>query len=136
MVELFDGFIAAVSTETGIHFKKEADGRYQARVEFEGGRHQAVLVTLDEDEVGDPLISYFSIVAKKVRDDLKLFKEALELNASLTYGTLAFIDSSFILKHVNLLENLDPQRFIKSFLYIAAKADELEELLNPEQDKF
>lgn len=134
MINVFDGFIAAVSTETRIPFEKEEEGRYRATVSFANGRKQNVLVLLDKDDMGDPTINYYSIICDLETDDVDLFKTALQLNVSLTYGSVALLDGSLIVHHTYFLNNLDPQRFIKSLLYVAAKADELEEVLI-EQDK-
>ena len=136
MLEVFDGFIAAVSTETKIPLKKEGEGRYSAVVDFEGGRHQNVLITLDEDNTGDPIISFFSIIQKGVKENLRLYKDALTMNASLTYGAIALTDDALIVQRTYWLQNMDPQRFIKSLIFVAAKADELEEILNPAEDQY
>ncbi|MES0489043.1 MAG: hypothetical protein ABUK01_03565 [Leptospirales bacterium] len=128
MLEAFDGFIAAVSSELKIPFQKEDDGEYTANIDFEGGRHQKVWVTLDRDEAGDPIINYYSHICKIAQDNLEIFKEALSLNTSLTYGATALMgDDNLIMHQATFLKDMDPQRFIKSLFYVAAKADELEE---------
>ena len=129
MLELFDGFIAAVSTETHIPFHKEADGKYSAKIEFEGGRHQKVFVTLDQDDQGDPTINYHSVICKIKENDVELFKDALKMNTSLTYGAIALLNDSLIVHQTYFLRSMEPQRFLKSLSYVAAKADELEESL-------
>jgi hypothetical protein len=130
MLEIFDGFINAVSTEFHIPFKKEADGEYSAMVEFEGGRHQKVLVTFDKDDAGDAMINYYSVICQLDDPSQELYREALLLNTTLTYGAIAMMeDNSLIMHQATFLKDLDPQRFIKSLTYVAAKADELEEQL-------
>jgi len=130
MLEIFDGFINAVASEFHIPFKKEADGEYSALVEFEGGRHQKVLISFDKDDQGDPMINYYSIICQLTDPSPELFREALLLNTTLTYGAIAMMDDNSLIMHqATFLKDLDPQRFIKSFLYVAAKADELEEQL-------
>ena len=62
-------------------------------------------------------------------DSAELYKYALLLNASLEYGAIALVDKSLILRGSMLLKNCEPERFIKSLFYIAAKADEIEEEL-------
>lgn len=133
MLEIFDGFINAVASEFHIPFKKESDGEYSALVEFEGGRHQKVLISFDKDDQGDPMINYYSVICKLEDTAPDLLREALLLNTTLTYGAIALMeDDSLIMHHASFLKDLDPQRFIKSFLYIAAKSDELEEQLTGE----
>ncbi|RME91473.1 MAG: hypothetical protein D6767_05185, partial [Candidatus Hydrogenedentota bacterium] len=126
MLELFDGFIAAVATETHIPFKKEKDGHYFANVEFEGGRHQKVFVSLGEDEQGDPIIEYYSHVGSLPKKDADLLYRLLETNLKLTYGAIALKDDTIIIHQSYFLKTLDPERFLKSLVYVAAKADELE----------
>ncbi|MDH4199117.1 MAG: YbjN domain-containing protein [Spirochaetia bacterium] len=133
MLEIFDGFIDAVSSEFHIPFKKENDGEYSAMVEFEGGRHQRVLISFGRDDQGDPMISYYSVICKLDEPSPDLFREALLLNTNLTYGAIALMDDNSLIMHqATFLKDLEPQRFIKSFLYVAAKADELEEQLTGE----
>jgi len=130
MLEIFDGFINAISSELSIPFHKEADGQYSANIEFEGGRHQRVLITFDRDDQGDPMINYYSVICKLNEDAPDLFREALLLNTTLTYGAIALMDDSSLIMHqATFLKDMDPQRFVKSLLYVAAKADELEEQL-------
>ena len=129
MLEAFDGFIAAISTETKIPFIKETDGRYFSNIEFEGGRKQRVLVSLGKDDADDPLVHYYSVICKVKKDDLNLYKDSLKINTNLDYGAIAILDDSLIIHQTMFLKDMDPQRFIKSLLYVAAKADELEEAL-------
>ena len=128
-MEVFDGFISAVSKEFKIPFHKDTEGGYTANLEFEGGRSQEILVTLSNDESGDRIINYYSIIAQLKKDLAELFKYALQMNATLDYGAIALINSTLVLRNSILLQDCDPQRFMKSLIYIAAKADELEELL-------
>jgi len=133
MLEIFDGFINAVASEMQIPFKKENDGEYSAFVEFEGGRHQRVLVSFEKDDQGDPMINYYSVICKLKDPSPEMFREALLMNTSLTYGAIALMDDDSLIMHqATFLKDMDPQRFIKSFLYVAAKADELEEQLTGE----
>ena len=129
MLELFDGFLAAVSTETHIPFHKEANGKYHAHVEFEGGRHQNVLITMGEDDMGDATINFYSVICKVPSDNCDLLKDALRLNISLTYGSIALMDDSLIIHRTYFLQDIEPERFLKSLIYVAAKADELEEVM-------
>jgi len=130
MLEIFDGFISAVSTELQIPFKKERDGEFSANIEFEGGRHQKVLISFDTDDQGDPMINYYSVICKLEQDNPELFKESLLMNTALTYGSIALMDDNSLIMHqATFIKDMDPQRFIKSLLYVAAKADELEEEL-------
>ncbi|MDH5717442.1 MAG: YbjN domain-containing protein [Spirochaetia bacterium] len=129
MLEIFDGFIAAITTETKIPFIKEEDGKYYANIEFEGGRKQRVLVSLGKDDANDPLVHYYSVICKIKEDDLSLYKDALKINVNLDYGAIALLDDSMVIHQTMFLEDMDPKRFIKSLLYVAAKADELEEAL-------
>ena len=128
MLEAFDGFIAAVNTETKIPFYKESDGHYIAEISFEEGRKQKVLIFVDTDDAGDSTINYYSKICKLQSSDLITFKTALELNVTLTYGAVALMDGSLVIHQTYFLKDMDPQRFMKSLLYVAAKADELEEL--------
>ncbi len=128
MLEIFDGFIAAINTETKIPFHKEADGKYSANITFEGGRKQKVIVSLGKDESGDSVLNYCSNIKKLEEKDSALFKEVLTLNASLTYGAIAIMKDTFVIHQTYFVKDLDPQRFMKSLLYVAAKADELEDI--------
>lgn len=128
-MEVFDGFIAAIASEFKIKFNKDADGVYTTNIEFENDRTQEVLVTLSKDESGDSLICYHSIVAKMKSDVCELYKYSLKLNSTFNYGALALLNSTLVLRNSILLQDCNPERFLKSLTYIAAKADELEELL-------
>jgi hypothetical protein len=46
----------------------------------------------------------------------------------LDYGAFALLNDMLVLRNTSLLKDCDPHRFVKVLLYIAAKADELEEL--------
>lgn len=128
-MEVFDGFIAAIAAEFRIKFHKDAVGVYRTTVEFENDRSQEVLITLSKDESGDRIINYYSIVVKMKTDACELYKYALQLNTSLHYGALALLDNTLIIRNSIMLHHCEPDRFMKSLTYIAAKADELEELL-------
>ena len=128
MLKAFDGFIAAINTETKIPFRKESDGNYVAHVNFEGAQEQDVLIFLDTDESGDNMVNYYSKVCNVEHDAMDLFKKALEMNVSLAYGAVALMENSFVIHQSYFLQDLDPQRFIKSLLYVAAKASELGEI--------
>ena len=128
MLEVFDGFIAALNTETKIPFFKESAGRYIAEVSFEENRKQKVLLFLDTDDAGDSTINYYSKICEMPDPDIHTCRAALELNVTLTYGAVALMEGSLVIHQTYFLKDMDPQRFMKSLLYVAAKADELEEL--------
>jgi hypothetical protein len=128
-MEVFDGFISAIASEFKIKFHKNAEGSYTTRIEFENGRNQEVLVTLSKDESGDRIINYNSIVGRLKMDLCELYKYCLQLNATFDYGAIALVNDTLIIKNSLLLEDCDPVRFMKSLTYIAAKGDELEEML-------
>ncbi len=128
-MEMFDGFIAAIAAEFKIKFHKDDEGVYTTNIEFDNGRSQEVLITLSRDETGDRIINYYSIVAKLKDDFFELYKWALQLNATLVYGSLSLLNGTLILRDSLLLKDCEPQRFMKSLTYIAAKADEIEEIL-------
>ncbi|HON77570.1 MAG TPA: hypothetical protein PK544_03700 [Spirochaetota bacterium] len=127
-MEVFDGFIAAIAAEFKINFHKDDEGVYTTNLEFDNGRSQQVLITLTKDETGDRVINYYTIVAKLKDDYFDLYKYALQLNTTLIYGALSLLNSTLIIRDTLLLRDCDPQRFMKSLTYIAAKGDELEEL--------
>lgn len=127
MLEPFDAFIAAVAAETHIPFKKQKDGVYLANIEFEGGRHQKVTVALKKDESGDSIIEYTSLIAEIQEKQCDLYQIALETNMNLTYGALAIDNGNLVIKQVSFFKDRDPQRFMKSLSYVAARADEMEE---------
>ncbi|HNR88074.1 MAG TPA: hypothetical protein PKM65_07025 [Spirochaetota bacterium] len=128
-MEVFDGFIAAIAAEFKIKFHKDAENVYTTTIEFENDRTQEVLITLSKDEAGDRIINYYSIVVKLKTDLCELYKYALQVNSSLHYGALALLDNTLIIRNSIMLHHCEPDRFMKSLTYIAAKADELEELL-------
>lgn len=128
-MEVFDGFISAVAKEFKIPFHKDTEDSYTANIEFEGDRSQNILVTLTHDESGDRTINYYSVIAKLKKDVPELYKYALQMNSTLDYGAIALINNTLALRNSILLHDCDPQRFMKSLVYIAAKADEMEELL-------
>ncbi|MBN1531754.1 MAG: hypothetical protein JXA20_03745 [Spirochaetes bacterium] len=128
-MEVFDGFISAIASEFKIRFHKDSEGSYTTNIEFENDRSQEVLITLRKDESGDRVISYYSIIGKLKKDVCELYKYSLQLNATLDYGALALLNDALVLREAILLKDCDPMRFMKSLTYIAAKADELEELL-------
>lgn len=128
-MEVFDGFISAIASEFKIRFHKDAEGTYRANIEFDNDRSQEVLVTLSRDESGDRIINYYSIIGRLKKDLAELYKYCLQMNATLDYGSLALMNDALILRNTLLLKDCDPVRFMKSLSYIAAKADELEEML-------
>jgi hypothetical protein len=128
-MEVFDGFISAIASEFKIRFHKDAEGSYTTNIEFENNRSQKVLITLAKDESGDRVINYFSIVGKMKKDLCELYKYCLQLNATLDYGAIGLMSDTLVLKNSIMLKDCDPIRFMKSLTYLAAKADEMEELL-------
>ncbi|MFW6365282.1 MAG: hypothetical protein ACOC2H_02275 [Spirochaetota bacterium] len=128
-MQIFDGFIAAIASEFNITFHKTEEGSYKTTIEFENDRSQEVLVMLSWDESDDRMIHYYSVIAQMKSDNGDLYKYALETNATLDYGGLALMDGTLVLRNSILLEECDPKRFLKSLIYIAARADELVELL-------
>lgn len=127
-MELIDGFIAAIASEFKIKFHKDSSGVYTTTIEFDNNRSQDILITFTNDESGDRIINYYSIVGVIKHDSFELYKLALKLNSTLDYGALALLDDSLILRNTLLLKDCEPLRFVKSLFYIAAKADELEEM--------
>ncbi len=125
----FDGFIGAIAAEFKIKIDKESERVYVAKIPFEGGRNQDVLITLNQDEAGDDTINYYSVVVQLKKDACELYKMALNLNATLHYGAFALLENALILHNSVLLTDCHPHRFMKSLIYIAAKADEFEEML-------
>ena len=128
-MEIFDGFISAIASEFKLKFHKDAEGSYSTTLEFENGRNQEILVTLSKDESGDRIINYYSVVVSLKKDLCELYKFSLQLNATFDYGALALLNNTLVIRNSILLEDCDPIRFMKSLTYIAAKADEMEELL-------
>jgi hypothetical protein len=128
-MEVFDGFISAIASEFKIRFHKDAEGTYTTNIEFENNRSQEVLITLAKDESGDRIINYFSMVGKLKKDLCELYKYCLQLNATLDYAALGLMDDTLVLRNSIMLKDCDPIRFMKSLTYLAAKADEMEELL-------
>jgi hypothetical protein len=134
-MEVFDGFIAAIGSEFKIQFQKDRDGdAYTTNIEFENGRTQKILITLSKDESGDRIIHYYSVIGKLKHDSMELYKYSLELNSSLDYGAITLMDGTLLLRESILLHHCEPQRFMKSLIYIAAKADELEEIFTRHYD--
>ncbi len=127
-MEIFDGFISAVASEFKIRFHKDDEGNYTTNIEFEGGRSQEILITLSKDESGDRIINYYSVVGKLKKDLCELYKYSLQQNTTFDYGAIALLNDTLILRNTVLLQDCDPHRFMKSLTYIAAKADEMEEL--------
>lgn len=128
-MEVFDGFIAAIASEFKLKFHKDSEGAYTTLISFDNDRSQQVLITLSKDEVGDRIVNYYSIVGKLKGDFGELYKFALQTNSSLLFGAMALVEDTLILRDSMLLQECDPRRFMKSLTYIAAKADEIEEVL-------
>lgn len=128
-MEIFDGFIAAIASEFKLKFHKTHEGVYTTKIEFDNNRAQEVMVTLAMDESGDRLINYYAVIARVKTDFAELFKYSLQMNATIDYGAIALMDDTLILRNTLLLEDCEPHQFAKSLTYIAAKADEIEELL-------
>ena len=128
-MQVFDGFIAAIASELKLKFHKTEEGHYSTKIDFDNNRSQEVLISLAKDESGDRVIHYYSAIAGLKEDSAELYKFALKMNATLEYGAIALAGKSLILRSSMLLRNCEPERFIKSLFYIAAKADELEEEL-------
>jgi len=127
-MQAFDGFISAVASEFNIRFHKDENGNYTTKIKFEGDRSKDILISLTNDESGDRIINYYSIIGILRRDLAELYKFCLEQNASLDYGAFALLNDMLVLRNTSLLKDCDPHRFVKVLLYIAAKADEIEEL--------
>ncbi len=127
-MEVFDGFIAAIAAEFRIRFHKDSEGAYTTNIEFDNNRSQEVLITLAKDEAGDRIINYYFIVAKLKGDFYEVYKYALQLNTTLNYGALGLLNDTLVLRNSILLQDCDPRRFMKTLTYIAAKADEFEEM--------
>ncbi|MFA5519843.1 MAG: hypothetical protein WDA74_11370 [Spirochaetota bacterium] len=134
-MEIFDGFISAIASELKIPFHKDDEGQYTATVEFDNDRSQEIMVTLRRDESGDRVINYHSEILDIKTDMPDLYKYCLILNNTFDYGALALRDQTLVMYNSILLDELDPVRFIKSLIYIAAKADELEEMLLKEDTR-
>lgn len=131
-MEIFDGFISAIASELKIPFHKDKKGNYTVSLEFDNGRSQDVLVSLKKDESGDRVIHYHSKIASLKQDTWDLYKSSLQQNLTFDYGALALDKNTLVMHNTVLLENCEPRRFMKSLIYIAAKADEIEELLAKE----
>lgn len=131
-MEIFDGFISAIASELKIPFHKDGEGHYTTTIEFDNGRSQDMLVTLRRDESGDRVINYLSEIMELKSDMPDLYKFCLVLNNTFDYGALALRDKKLVMYNSILLEDCDPVRFIKSLIYIAAKADEVEEMFQKE----
>jgi len=127
-MEMFDGFISAIAGEFKIRFHKDEDGNYTTNIEFEDGRSQGMFITLSKDESGDGIIKYYSIIGKLKRDLSELYKFLLQQNVTLDYGSIALLNDTLIIRSSILLDECNPHQFMKSLVYIAAKADEFEEL--------
>jgi hypothetical protein len=117
-----------VASEFKIRFNKDDKGNYTTNIQFDNNRSQEILVTLSRDEAGDRIINYYSVIGRLKRDLCELYKYSLQQNTTLDYGSIALLNDTLVLRSTVLLQDCDPHRFVKSLTYIAAKADELEEL--------
>jgi len=134
-MEIFDGFISAIASEFKIPFRKDNNGNYSTTLEFENGRSQDILVYLKKDESGDRVIHYHAVVISPFKHSSKnIYKTVLEQNLTFDYGALALDKEALVMRNTVLLEDCDPRRFMKSLVYVAAKADELEEQLQKDND--
>ncbi len=131
-MEIFDGFISAIASEFKIPFHKDKNGDYMATLEFDNGRSQNVHVSLKKDESGDRVIQYLSSIASLKQDTWDLYKNSLQQNLTFDYGALALDKNTLVMHYTVLLENCEPRTFMKSLIYVAAKADEIEEMLSKE----
>jgi len=131
-MEIFDGFISAIASEFKIPFHKNKNGDYMATLEFDNGRVQSVQVSLKKDESGDRVIQYLSTIASLKQDTWDLYKSSLQQNLTFDYGALALDKDTLVMHYSVLLENCEPRTFMKSLIYVAAKADEIEEMLSKE----
>ncbi len=129
-MEIFDGFISGVASELKIPFHKGSEGKYTATIEFENGRSHNIVVSLRKDESGDRVINYSSIIGHVTEEtEVDIFKTCLRLNKKFDYGALALEGDTLEMYNSIMLEDIEPKRFIKSLFYIAAKADEIEEII-------
>lgn len=127
-MEIFDGFISAVASELKIPFHKGKGGHYTTTLEFDNGRSQDMEISLRNDESGDRVINFHSVVAKLDKDNWELYKNCLRMNMEFDYGSLALRGNELVMYNSILLSGCEPIRFIKSLIYVGAKADELEEM--------
>lgn len=133
MLKAFHEFLSAVGEETRTTFTDCGEGSYVGTVEFDSGQAKKVLIELDKDEAGDSQVTYYSLVLKKgswpTANAHQLYQALLEYNSMLSYGALALFEGDIILRNATFIKDLDPERFIKSYYYVAAKASELSEEL-------
>jgi hypothetical protein len=127
-MEIFDGFISAVASELKIPFHKSKSGYYTATIEFDNGRSQDMEISLRNDESGDRVINFLSVVVSLERENMEFYRNCLRMNMEFDYGTLALRGNELVMYNSILLTGCEPRRFIKSLVYVAAKADELEEM--------
>ncbi len=128
-MEIFDGFISAIASEFKMQFHKDSEGGYVTNILFDNDRSQEVLITLSRDEAGDRIINYYSVIGKLKKDLCELYKYSLQLNTTFNYGAIALLNDTLIMRNSILLADCDPLRFMKTLTFVAAKADELEEML-------
>ncbi len=128
-MEIFDGFISAIASELKMPFHKAKNGNYRVNLEFDNGRSQEVIVSLKMDESGDRVIHYHSKIVSLKSDTWDLYKSSLQQNLTFDYGALALDGDTLVMRNSMLLEDCEPRRFMKSLIYVAAKADEIEEML-------
>lgn len=128
-MQVFDGFIAAIASELKINFNKKSDGKYTADIVFDNNRHQEVLIRLGKDDSGEKVVQYYSVICEIKNETIGTYKFALKANSTLDYGAVALIDNTLVIHCSTAIKKVEPETFIKSLFYIAAKADELEEKL-------
>ena len=127
-MEIFDGFISPVASELKIPFHKGKGGHYTTTLEFDNGTSQDMEISLRNDESGDRVINFLSVVVRLDMENMELYRNCLRMNMEFDYGSLALRGNDLVMYNSILLNGCEPMRFIKSLIYIAAKADELEEM--------
>lgn len=133
----FSIFIDAINEETDLKIIKEEENVYSTDIDFEDTtRKQRVLIKYLKDQMKNEIVTFYSIICPLPQNlEAEFLKQSLMLNASFSCGSISIQDEHLIMFYSYFFQGLEPEQFIKTLLYIAAKADELEEVL-VKQDRF
>ncbi len=106
------------------------DNRYEVRLQFPGGRGQAVFIEQNTPAAAEPVVTIGSLCCRAVP---AYFETALRLNSEIFHGALAIRpiagESMFVVLDNYPRATIDPEEIRRSVLEVAHRADAIEKLL-------
>lgn len=119
----FEELVKTIADKCKWKTRRLEDGSHLLDIETDAGRRQKVTVSQDEDIAGQPIARYWSIIGPA---DTLNYRQILEENANLDYGTFAIQHDKLVIMDTQLLEDADPLEVGTTISYLASYADRYE----------